>query len=94
MIETRASRGLLVFTLGALTGAAVAYLTAPRTGPESRRALRDWGRNLRSKTSRIPRGSAMPSSGAGGRATATPTRRLTVRSSHVTNAKGMQGDSL
>jgi gas vesicle protein len=46
MIETRASRGLLVFTLGALTGAAVAYLTTPRTGPESRRALRDWGRRV------------------------------------------------
>jgi gas vesicle protein len=56
MIETRASRGLFVFALGALTGAAVAYLTAPRTGPESRRALRDWGRNLRSKAGDIPEG--------------------------------------
>jgi len=56
MIETRANRGLLVFALGALTGAAIAYLTAPRTGPESRRALRDWGRNLRDKAGRIPEG--------------------------------------
>jgi len=56
MIETRAGRGILVFTLGALAGAAVAYLTAPRTGSESRRALADWGRSLRSKASRIPEG--------------------------------------
>ena len=56
MIETRASRGILAFTLGALTGAAIAYLTAPRTGSESRRAIADWGRNLRSKASRIPEG--------------------------------------
>ncbi|HJQ98442.1 MAG TPA: YtxH domain-containing protein [Candidatus Polarisedimenticolaceae bacterium] len=40
MIETRPHRGFLVFTLGALTGAAIAYLTAPRTGRESREALR------------------------------------------------------
>jgi hypothetical protein len=46
MIETRASRGLFLFAVGALTGAAVAYLTAKRTGPESRRALRDWGRRI------------------------------------------------
>jgi|RhiMethySRZTD1v2_1073278.scaffolds.fasta_scaffold850270_3 gas vesicle protein len=56
MIETRASRGFLVFTLGALTGAAIAYLTAPRTGPESREALRQWGRNLKTKAAGIPEG--------------------------------------
>jgi gas vesicle protein len=56
MIETRGSRGFVFFTLGALTGAAIAYLTAPRTGRESREALTSWGRNLRSKAQRIPEG--------------------------------------
>ena len=57
MTETRGFNGLqllIAFVTGAATGAAVAYLTAPRTGKETRQALQVWARDARSKASRIP----------------------------------------
>jgi gas vesicle protein len=58
MVETRRFNGLqlfVAFTAGAVAGAAVAYLTAPRSGKETREALQDWARDARDKASRIPR---------------------------------------
>lgn len=42
------------FIGGALTGAAVAYLTAPRSGMESRAQLADLARRQKEKLGRIP----------------------------------------
>lgn len=42
------------FIGGALTGAAVAYLTAPRSGMESRQQLADLARRQKDKLGRIP----------------------------------------
>ena len=57
MVNTREFNGLhllAAFTAGAVAGAAVAYLTAPRSGRETRAALQDWAREAREKASRIP----------------------------------------
>ena len=57
MAETRsinASQILIAFTTGAALGAAVAYLTAPRSGKETREALQVWARDARSKATRLP----------------------------------------
>ena len=58
MVETRSFSGLqlfIAFATGAAAGAAVAYLTAPRSGKETRDALQVWAREARDKASRIPR---------------------------------------
>jgi gas vesicle protein len=57
MTDTRGINGLhllAAFTAGAVTGAAVAYLTAPRSGRQTREALQDWAKDTRDKASRIP----------------------------------------
>jgi len=57
MTETRGFNGghlLVAFTAGAVAGAAVAYLTAPRSGKETREALQGWAKDVRDKASRIP----------------------------------------
>jgi gas vesicle protein len=57
MTETRGFNGahlLVAFTAGAVAGAAVAYLTAPRSGKETREALQAWTKDARDKASRIP----------------------------------------
>jgi gas vesicle protein len=57
MIETRSFSGLqlfVAFATGAAAGAAVAYLTAPRSGKETRDALQVWAREARNKASRLP----------------------------------------
>jgi gas vesicle protein len=56
MTETR-GRGLqclVAFATGAAAGCAIAYLTAPRTGRETREALQFWTRDIRDKASRLP----------------------------------------
>ena len=45
---------LIAFVAGSAAGAAVAYLTAPRSGKETREALQVWARNARDKVGRIP----------------------------------------
>ena len=57
MTETRSFNGLqllLAFATGAAAGAAVAFITAPRSGKETREALQVWARDARDKASRIP----------------------------------------
>jgi gas vesicle protein len=56
--DTRSFSGMnyvLAFAAGALAGTAVALLTAPRTGRETRDAINYWTREIRDKASRIPR---------------------------------------
>jgi len=45
---------LIAFATGAAAGAAVAYLTAPRTGKEMRASLQTWARDARDKAAVIP----------------------------------------
>lgn len=57
MTDTRNFNALHIvaaFAAGAVAGAAVAYLTAPRSGRETRAALQDWARDAREKAARIP----------------------------------------
>jgi gas vesicle protein len=57
MTETRNINGvqlLVAFTTGAVAGAAVAYLTAPRSGKETRDALQRWANEARGNASRLP----------------------------------------
>jgi gas vesicle protein len=46
---------LLAFLAGAAAGAAVAFLTAPRSGRETRDNLRGWAHEAQSKAGRLPR---------------------------------------
>ena len=57
MMSVRQSHGLqylAAFAAGAAAGCAVAYLTAPRTGRETREALQYWAKDMRDKASRLP----------------------------------------
>jgi len=57
MTDTRGFTTLQVFTAfvtGAVAGAAVAFMTAPRSGKETREALQGWAQDVRSKAVRIP----------------------------------------
>jgi gas vesicle protein len=45
---------LIAFATGAAAGAAVAYLTTPRTGKEMRATLQTWARDARDKAATIP----------------------------------------
>jgi gas vesicle protein len=57
MMETRSFSGaqlLTAFATGAAAGAAVAILTAPRSGKEAREALKAMARDVRGKAGRIP----------------------------------------
>ena len=57
MNDTRSFSGLqllIAFTTGAAAGAAIAYLTAPRSGKETREALQVWAQDAKHKASRIP----------------------------------------
>jgi gas vesicle protein len=57
MTETRGFNGLqllIAFATGAAAGAAVAYITAPRTGKETREALQVWAKDARDRAARIP----------------------------------------
>jgi gas vesicle protein len=57
MMEARGYNGLqllVAFATGAAAGAAVAYLTAPRSGKQTRDALQVWAKDARGKASRIP----------------------------------------
>ncbi len=45
---------LIAFLAGAAAGAAVAYLTAPRSGRELREDLRGWAGDVREKAVRVP----------------------------------------
>jgi gas vesicle protein len=45
---------LLAFVAGAVTGAAVALLTAPQSGSETRGDLRGWAREGQAGVSRLP----------------------------------------
>jgi gas vesicle protein len=58
MAETRSTSGLqllIAFATGAVAGAAVAYLTAPRSGKETREALQAWAGEARTSAARLPR---------------------------------------
>ena len=46
---------LISFLAGAAAGAAVALLTAPQSGTESRGKIRDWARDAQGKAVRVPR---------------------------------------
>jgi gas vesicle protein len=57
MTESRGFTGtqmLMAFMTGAAAGAAVAFMTAPRTGKETREALSTWAMDARDKAARIP----------------------------------------
>jgi len=57
MIETNGfskKQLFIAFATGAAAGAAVAYLTAPRTGKEMRATLQTWARDARDKAAVIP----------------------------------------
>ena len=57
MTDTRGFNGarlIVAFAVGAAAGAAVAYLTAPRSGKETRAALQSWARDARDKAASIP----------------------------------------
>ena len=57
MNETRGFTGtqmLITLLVGAAAGAAIALLTAPRSGRETRQALQEWGREMRDKAVRLP----------------------------------------
>ena len=57
MSETRVFSGtqmLITLLIGAAAGAAVALLTAPRSGRETRQVLQEWGREVREKAVRLP----------------------------------------
>ncbi len=45
---------LLAFVVGAVTGAAVALLTAPQSGSETRESIRGWAREGRETAARLP----------------------------------------
>lgn len=45
---------LLAFLAGAATGAAVALLTAPKSGRETRETLHSWAEEARAKAGRFP----------------------------------------
>ena len=45
---------LMIFVAGAATGAAIALLTAPRTGRETREKLRDLAKTAGEKAVRLP----------------------------------------
>jgi gas vesicle protein len=45
---------LIAFLAGAAAGAAVAYLTAPRSGRETREQLKGWAGDVRGKAVRVP----------------------------------------
>ena len=45
---------LIAFLAGAAAGAAVAYLTAPRSGRELREDLKGWAGDVREKAVRVP----------------------------------------
>ena len=45
---------LIAFLTGCAAGAAVALLTAPQSGRETRDQIRTWGRDIGSKASRVP----------------------------------------
>jgi gas vesicle protein len=45
---------LITLLVGAAAGAAIALLTAPRSGSETRQALQEWGRDVRDKAMRLP----------------------------------------
>ena len=57
MTGTRGFTGTQVFIAlltGAAAGAAVAFMTAPRSGKETREALQGWARDARTKAGRLP----------------------------------------
>jgi gas vesicle protein len=45
---------LVAFLVGAAAGAAVAYLTAPHSGRETRENLKGWAGDVRGKAVRVP----------------------------------------
>lgn len=45
---------LLAFLAGGVAGAAVALLSAPQSGPETRGTLRSWARTAQGKAVRVP----------------------------------------
>lgn len=45
---------LIAFVAGAAAGTAVALLTAPRSGRETRNAVQGWAREVSGKASRLP----------------------------------------
>jgi gas vesicle protein len=45
---------LITLLVCAAAGAAIALLTAPRSGRETRQALQEWGRDVRDKAMRLP----------------------------------------
>ena len=57
MTDTRGFGGshlLIAFVTGAAAGAVMAYLTAPRSGKETREALQSWAQEARNKAGRLP----------------------------------------
>jgi gas vesicle protein len=45
---------LIAFLAGAAAGAVAAYLTAPRSGRETRENLKEWAGDVRGKAARVP----------------------------------------
>ena len=68
---------LIAFATGAAAGAAIALLTAPRSGREMRGALQDWARDVGGKASRLPHavGQAFERASQAGRTAFTETLR-------------------
>jgi gas vesicle protein len=50
----RGSHILIAFLAGAAAGAAVAFLTAPQSGKETREKVRDWAQDVKEKAARVP----------------------------------------
>lgn len=45
---------LMAFLGGAVAGVAIALLTAPQSGRETRETLKEWGREARDRAGRLP----------------------------------------
>ena len=68
ILRSHSSGLILSFVLGAATGAAIALLTTPQSGRETRRKLKEFADDLADRASRVP--TAMRAAGREAAATA------------------------
>jgi len=61
ILRSHSSSLILSFVLGAATGAAIALLTTPQSGRETRRKLKEFAGDLADRAARVP--SAMRAAG-------------------------------
>jgi gas vesicle protein len=71
ILRSHSSGLILSFVLGAATGAAIALLTTPRSGRETRRKLKEFAGDLADHAARVP--AAMRAAGREAAATARET---------------------